>query len=742
MKKIVVWLLLIISMMFGNLYANSAKAIIVFDASGSMWGQIGHKAKITIAKDALKDVVRDWNSNTQLGLMIYGHRKKGDCNDIEVAVPVGSDNKQAILKRVAAISPKGKTPISKSLKLAANELKYTEDKATIILISDGKETCDTDPCATAKELKKQGIDFVTHVIGFNVDKSTDKQLECIANATGGEYFSAKNAKELNKAIKSVVKKVEKPKPTLKSKKVIKLDHNIEISASESEGSKWVRAYNWIYPVVNGIVDKDSINSCNSFVKKPCEIMLPEGQYVVVTEYNRFKVKSDIVNVVKDKITKVHNITGQTGILQISASESDGGKWVRAYHWIYPVVDGKAEDEEITTCSSFAKKPCELQLPIGKYLIKTDYNRFHVQSGIVEVKTGGVTKVHNITGQTGILQISASESDGGKWVRAYHWIYPVVDGKAEDEEITTCSSFAKKPCELQLPIGKYLIKTDYNQFHVKSKIVELKPNEVTKVHNITGQTSEVKLIAIDGYTNRWRYGFNRIYPIENGEVSDDYIKSCTANKKNACILKLPVGKYLVKTEIDSIVVASKEFTIKPNASITVKIPIYEISLTFVCDNMKPDYELYSNDGQLIQDGKLTCNKNKKIILKEGAYSLEVGINGNKATVDFSVGKQSTKNIKVDLSNIKQETKQEEILKPKIKQTPTKEELIKADTPKDTKKPASTPATSNQQPQLSDEAKKQLEEIQKAAQMMQMLEGMMNGMQPQNATPSKNTTQDDK
>jgi Ca-activated chloride channel family protein len=188
--------LLSIFLIFGFVFASAPKAIIVFDASGSMWGQIGGKAKIVIAKDALKDVVKNWNSNTELGLMVYGHRKKGDCNDIETAVAVGSNTKGAILSKVATISPKGKTPISRSLKLAAKELKFTEDKATIILISDGKETCDLDPCGTAKELKKQGIDFVTHVVGFNVDKSTDKQLECIANATGGEYFSAKNAKEL------------------------------------------------------------------------------------------------------------------------------------------------------------------------------------------------------------------------------------------------------------------------------------------------------------------------------------------------------------------------------------------------------------------------------------------------------------------------------------------------------------------------------------------------------------------
>jgi Ca-activated chloride channel family protein len=76
MKKILVWLLLGLGIINHTLYANDAKAIIVFDASGSMWGQIDGKPKISIAKDALKDVVRNWNNNTQLGLMVYGHRKK------------------------------------------------------------------------------------------------------------------------------------------------------------------------------------------------------------------------------------------------------------------------------------------------------------------------------------------------------------------------------------------------------------------------------------------------------------------------------------------------------------------------------------------------------------------------------------------------------------------------------------------------------------------------------------------
>jgi len=262
-------------------------------------GQIGGKAKIIIAKDALKSVVKGWNKNSELGLMAYGHRVKGDCSDIETLVPIGKVDKGKIVNAVMSISPKGKTPISGSLKKAANELKYTEDKATIILISDGKETCDIDPCATAKELKKQGIDFVAHVIGFNVDKKTDKQLECIANATGGEYFSAKNAKELNSAVKEVAKKVEapKPKPVVKKPK-----YSLKLSASESEGGASVKATHLIfkYDEDNDNHEGEQVTNCGSSKERKCKLKIPVGKYVVYTEYNEFK-----------KYTPIEIVAGKT-----------------------------------------------------------------------------------------------------------------------------------------------------------------------------------------------------------------------------------------------------------------------------------------------------------------------------------------------------------------------------------------------------------------------------------------------
>ncbi len=181
-------------------------AILILDASGSMWGQIEGENKITIARGVIGQLLKDLPADRRLGLMAYGHNRKGDCSDIEVLAEVGA-SREVIQAAVKNINPKGKTPISASVKQAANLLKYTENKATVILISDGIETCNLDPCALGKQLEKDGIDFTAHVVGFDiVDKKTEEQLQCLANSTGGRYLSAASAGDLLLALGETVGK--------------------------------------------------------------------------------------------------------------------------------------------------------------------------------------------------------------------------------------------------------------------------------------------------------------------------------------------------------------------------------------------------------------------------------------------------------------------------------------------------------------------------------------------------------
>jgi len=189
------------------------KVVLVLDVSGSMWGQIGGKSKIEIARDSIKSLVKDWPESREVGLVAYGHQKKGDCNDIETVLPIGSLNKTKLSKVVDKLTPKGMTPLSASVKHAAEELKYTENKATVILISDGIENCNLDPCSIGTELESYGIDFTAHVIGFDIGKEEDqKGLKCLAENTGGMYFSANNAEQLSEALDKTTKELIAEKP--------------------------------------------------------------------------------------------------------------------------------------------------------------------------------------------------------------------------------------------------------------------------------------------------------------------------------------------------------------------------------------------------------------------------------------------------------------------------------------------------------------------------------------------------
>ncbi|MEI2783295.1 MAG: VWA domain-containing protein [Candidatus Competibacter sp.] len=196
--------------------ANAPGVLFILDASGSMKAKIDNREKIVIAKEVMSNLLRDLPATIRVGLEVYGHHTKGDCNDIEVMAPVGQADKAALIQRIQAIDPKGMTPITQALQVAAEQLKTAEQETTVVLVSDGEETCKGDPCAAVGSLVQQGVKLKVHVVGFDVAEKEQQQLMCIAKAGNGRYFTAHNAEQLKDALtevkQEVVKKVELPPP--------------------------------------------------------------------------------------------------------------------------------------------------------------------------------------------------------------------------------------------------------------------------------------------------------------------------------------------------------------------------------------------------------------------------------------------------------------------------------------------------------------------------------------------------
>ena len=194
----------------------SEQVMLVLDASGSMWGLVEGRSKVEIARTAVADLVQHWKPGVDLGLVAYGHRRKGDCTDIETLIAAAPLDAKGYLGKVNGLAAKGMTPLSQAVIHAADALKASEQKATVILISDGEETCDLDPCAVGKKLETSGVDFTAHVIGFDVPNPAHQaQLRCLAENTGGRYFNAADAGALEKALAQVaVAATEKPLPAV------------------------------------------------------------------------------------------------------------------------------------------------------------------------------------------------------------------------------------------------------------------------------------------------------------------------------------------------------------------------------------------------------------------------------------------------------------------------------------------------------------------------------------------------
>lgn len=186
---------------------NKRTVLIVFDASGSMEEKMNGETRIHIAKRVLEDVLLKAPQDINLGLRVYGSSvPRGnpslDCFDSKLVVIPGTNNRRSVISEIYKILPRGFTPITYSLSQALQDIAPYEGEKSIILISDGLETCGGDPCELAQTISLSDVDLKIDVVGFGVsdDPQAQNQLMCIATSTMAKYFQANNASDLTKGL--------------------------------------------------------------------------------------------------------------------------------------------------------------------------------------------------------------------------------------------------------------------------------------------------------------------------------------------------------------------------------------------------------------------------------------------------------------------------------------------------------------------------------------------------------------
>jgi len=200
---------LLVLILLVSLLAAKGPYLIVFDASGSMNDYLHdlNATKIEIAKEAANRFIDQ--SSGEIGIIVFDNCDRGgDINKGGIRLLQDFTTDKTLLKeKINSLKPNSDTPIADALKEASEYLKDTRGQGTIILITDGEETCGGDPVSVAGNIYNESVGKV-YVIGYRIGGKAEEKAKAIANAGGGKYYPVENADQLVSALSEITSENE------------------------------------------------------------------------------------------------------------------------------------------------------------------------------------------------------------------------------------------------------------------------------------------------------------------------------------------------------------------------------------------------------------------------------------------------------------------------------------------------------------------------------------------------------
>lgn len=585
--------LLAIAQIAGLAALNSAPAqervMLILDSSGSMWGQVEGVNKHLIARDVIGEVLSDIGENVNMGVMAYGHRRKGDCRDIETLIPVGPIDPDGIMSRIKRIQPRGKTPITAAVRRAGEELKYSEEKATIVLVSDGLETCDADPCALATEMEKVGVDFTVHVVGFDLGNEDVATLKCLAENTGGVFLQAGSANELTQALGQVVENVgqpvtepepvaeaeTEPEPVAEAEPQTEPEPEPEVGptlalprAYLAEGGEPLDdAYFRVYEVEQ---DASGERKQVTYGGGRPKFELAPGMYHITAKHGAVVAGIDVE--IEEGKQNVVEIVLDAGIVRPVAYLADGVQPLSdAYFRVY---EGPGDGETDRTQITYGGGKPVFTVPAGTQRI-TAKRGDAIAGTDVTVVAGEVHRVHVLL-NAGLIVPKALWTEGGDAVKdAYFRVFETAqDANGKRKQVT----YGGGDPQFTVAAGEYYITAKVGDTEV-AQTIAVSPGETTEVTLVMGAGVLAPSAAYTEGGEPVKDAYFRVY--ENEEAADGNRKQVTYGGGTPQF-KLPAGTYYITAKTGDTTVGQTvevksgertEVTLVLNAGVLIPTAMY-------------------------------------------------------------------------------------------------------------------------------------------------------------------------
>jgi Mg-chelatase subunit ChlD len=178
---------------------DEPEVVVIVDGSGSMGEPFGGAAsRMAMAKDAIETVVNGLPSPVDVALIDFSN-----CDQVRLDKFFSQPERPRLISEVRGLQPDRGTPLARSIERAGN-IVSGDVESTIVVVSDGEDTCGRDPCAAARAVKAKHPNVTINVIDVSGERGRS-MVQCIASATGGNVLTPNSSLDMKDKVQQATR---------------------------------------------------------------------------------------------------------------------------------------------------------------------------------------------------------------------------------------------------------------------------------------------------------------------------------------------------------------------------------------------------------------------------------------------------------------------------------------------------------------------------------------------------------
>lgn len=164
--------------------------VLIVDGSKSMDEPFpGAQTRMDMSRKSISNLVRGLPKPVDVALVEFT-----TCTNVRRDRFYSAPEREALIREVERLTPTGGTPLARSIERAGNIVSGQAD-STIVVVSDGEDTCNGDPCAAARAINREKPNVTINVIDIS-GGSGRSVLQCVAGSTGGKVLTPQSGADM------------------------------------------------------------------------------------------------------------------------------------------------------------------------------------------------------------------------------------------------------------------------------------------------------------------------------------------------------------------------------------------------------------------------------------------------------------------------------------------------------------------------------------------------------------------